>query len=415
MIDLIATAATPPATGATGEAPEAGFDAVLAGVLGGEASTPEQGAAEEAAGEAATSEILAALATVAAAGTQIPAPPLAAEPADDAVAAIASAPAESEGAAVITALPIENAPVKPGKAQVFEARPPKAQGPKAPHLPNASERALVMAAAHSAVGRLAAEQAAAQAALAAQASAVTAEPTPAPVGAIPGGETPSPVGADAVALPEAPVAADPVVLPDAGPAATASGQADIAAATAADRDDSSAETLTTVPRRPAAQSHGIRPAAGITTAMGGDAPAPAGAAATAGVPAPQAAVEAFTATALHRVLEAAEAARERAPQAMTVEIGGDHPGEEALRLVVSVRGHTVHVAAHGGGGDGSLPPAWGRELAEALHQRGLELGGQGGGQRQASARDEAAAARPPAGAGRTARADKDSDDGALRL
>ena len=97
--------------------------------------------------------------------------------------------------------------------------------------------------------------------------------------------------------------------------------------------------------------------------------------------------ELFASGALRRVLEAVEAAEHRPPpNTMAVDIPGEG-AEDALRLMVTVRGTVVEVSTQGERG---LPPGWARPLAEALEQRGMTLDGFGAQDAAARGRGDAA-------------------------
>lgn len=116
-------------------------------------------------------------------------------------------------------------------------------------------------------------------------------------------------------------------------------------------------------------------------------------------------------SALRRVLEAVEALEHRPPpRTMAIDLPAEG-GEEAMRLLVGLRGETVHVRIDG---QESLPPAWVRELAASLARNGLELAGQGGGGREQGQESRAQQQEPPVAPG-DARAKRPADDGALRL
>ena len=156
------------------------------------------------------------------------------------------------------------------------------------------------------------------------------------------------------------------------------------------------------------------------------APSQAGESAAAATEAAQAgpSTELFASGALRRVLEAVEAAEHRPPpNTMAVDIPGEG-ADDALRLMVTVRGTTVEVSTQGERG---LPPGWARPLAEALEQRGMTLDGFGAQDASARGRGEAAAderrdgrprTTPRASALAAARATQTlstTSDGALRL
>jgi hypothetical protein len=121
-------------------------------------------------------------------------------------------------------------------------------------------------------------------------------------------------------------------------------------------------------------------------------------------------------SALRRVLDAVEALQHRPPpRSMAIEIAADGPGEEALQLLVTLRGDTVHVTSEREG----LPGEWARELADLLSERGMELAGfgsgergQGRGRRDGRERDSGPDGRPATPSPLVA---SRADDGALRL
>lgn len=462
MIDAAMTSPTAvPAAGVAGAAPaEPGFDAVLAALMGGPvaASAPQGESQPPTVPSAIADGTLAALLAAAVltvddgALADVPAEPgaedassgeapagdisaPAPDPAldapiptlsfDDPAAAPLDAPVlDLPVDAPIASLPLDEAAavqppagdeMPPGAAAdpqavsvpraAADAPGHAAERPRHAPRPRASARAIDVAAGASAVGRMVAE---------------TAEPSP----ASPADAAPSlpPVVADqaAVALSAAAAAAvarQPGPATDAPWSATAPVDAVSATNTATPATETGAipavsdeaEAALPAPSMPGEQVDQPTGFQGAGRAEAA-ASAPAARITDAGQPA-----EAFTALALRRVLDAVEAAEQRSPHTMRVDLPGEVAGDEVLHLIVSVRGHTVHVSAEGSRQD-SLPQAWGQELADVLRRRGLELSGHAGGQdrrgREPNA-DEDHQPAPPAGSAR--RRAIQSLDGALRL